>query len=59
MILFTILAIILLILTLVVILTVSTVGAAGVVVFGDVFVCMAIIVWVMRAIIKKRNRDKY
>lgn len=60
MILFTILAIIFVILAALLILTVSTVGAAGIAIFGDVIVCMVIIGFIMRAIIrKKRNKDDY
>lgn len=56
MVLFCILAIILLILVLVIALAVSTVGAGAIIIFGDVFVCIAIIVFIMRKIIKKKKR---
>ena len=56
MVLFCILAIILLILLLVVAVTVSTVGAGAIIIFGDVFVCIFIIVWIMRKIIKKKRK---
>lgn len=56
MVLFCILAIILLILLLVVAVSVSTVGAGAIIIFGDVFVCIFIIVWIMRKIIKKKKR---
>ena len=55
MVLFTILAIILLILIAVVVLVISITGAAGILVFGDVIVCMVIIGAIMYAIIKKKK----
>ena len=55
--LFTILAIILIALTLIMTVIIGAIGAIGIVVFGDVIVCMAIIVLIMRAlIIRKRRR---
>lgn len=56
MVLFCILAITLLILLLVIAVAVSTVGAGAIIIFGDVFVCIFIIVWIMRKIIKKRRK---
>ena len=53
MILFTILLLILIILTLVIIAVVSTVGAAGIIVFGDVIVCILLIGFILYKLITK------
>ena len=53
MILFLILAIIAAILLAIVIVTVSVIGVGGIIIFGDVIVCIAIIVWILWKIIKK------
>lgn len=57
MILFTILLLILLMLTVVTILIVSTIGATGIVIFGDVIVCAVFIALIMKFIVsRKKNR---
>ena len=56
MILLTILALILTLLTVIIVATVSAVGAAGIVIFGDVIVCIVFIVLLMKFIIKRRKR---
>lgn len=56
MILFAILTIILLILAVVAIVAISIGGAAFIVIFGDLIVCIAIIVLIIRFLIKRRNK---
>jgi hypothetical protein len=56
MLLFIILALILLILWVVTVLAVSVGGAGAIILFGDVIVCMAIIIWIMRRISKRKKR---
>ena len=55
MILFSILAIITLILLVSAILIVSIGGAAFIIIFADVLVCIAILVWIMWRLIKKKR----
>ena len=55
MILFMILLLILLILTVLVVAVVGTVGAAGIVLFGDVIVCIFIIVFLMKKLFFKKK----
>lgn len=55
MILFTILLIIVAILTAIVVAVVSTIGAAGIVVFGDVIVCIAIIVGIIYLLFRRKK----
>ena len=55
MILFSILAIIMLILLVAAILIVSIGGAAFIIIFADVLVCIAILVWIMWRLIKKKR----
>ena len=57
MLLFAILLITLLVLALITVVTVGIGGAAFIVIFSDVIVCMAIIVFIMRKIINKRKED--
>lgn len=38
------------------VLTVSAIGAAGVIIFGDVIVCIAIIIAIIRHLFKKRKK---
>ena len=54
MILFIILLLTAVILTVVTVLSLSAGGAAFIVLFGDVIVCIALIVWIMRKIFKRR-----
>ena len=56
MILFTILLLIILILTVIIVTCVSVFGAGVIVIFGDVIVCIALIVLLMRLIFGKRKR---
>ena len=55
MILFTILLLILLILTVVTVLAISIGGSAFIVIFGDVIVCIFIIVWIIKKIFFKKK----
>lgn len=55
MILFTILFIILVVLAILTVLGVAALGAAGIIVFGDVIVCVVIIALIIRHFIKKRQ----
>lgn len=55
MILFTILLITLLVLAIIVTFSIGIGGAAFIVVFGDVIVCMLVIVWIMKKILKRRK----
>ena len=55
MILFTILALILIILAIITIVAVSIGGSIVIVLFGDVFVCAAIIIWIMKKLISKKK----
>ena len=54
--LFIILLFILIILTVITVGIISVIGAAGIVIFGDVIVCAIIIIWIMKLIIKRKRR---
>lgn len=54
MILFALLALILLIITIFMIVVIAVGGATFIVVFSDVIVCIAIIVWLLRYLTKRR-----
>ena len=56
MILFTIMGIILIILAVSGVLILSVGGAAFIVVFADVIVCMAIIIWIIKRLFKKKKK---
>lgn len=56
MILFSILAIILAILTVIAVAVLAIGGAASIVIFGDLIVCIALIVILMRFIIKRKRK---
>ena len=56
MILFTILLITLTIIAIVSVLVLSVGGAAFIVIFGDLVVCMAIIIWIMRLLAKRKKK---
>ena len=56
MLLITILVIILLLLIATIVLVASTIGTIGVIVFGDVIVCVFVIVMIIRALIRKKRR---
>ena len=56
MILFSILAIILAILVVIAIAVLAVGGAAGIVIFGDLIVCIALIVFLMRIMIKRKKK---
>ena len=58
MVLFIILAIIFMILALILVFGIGIAGAGAIVVFGDVIVCMALIVLIMRSLIKSRKKKK-
>ena len=55
MILFLILALMLIILTLTVVVAVALGGSAFIVIFGDVIVCIFIIVWIIRRMFKRKK----
>ena len=55
MILFTILMITLLLLVFVTVISISIGGAAFIIVFGDVIVCVAIIIWMVRHLTKRKK----
>lgn len=57
MILFAILLLILLMLIVFMALLISAIGTVGVIVFGDVIVCIFLIVWILRLIYKKKIKD--
>lgn len=54
MVLFIMLLAVLIVLTIAAVLTIGVFGAGGIIVFGDVFVCAAIIFWIMKRIFKKK-----
>ena len=56
MILFLILLGTLLILTVITVVVISVTGAVGVILFGDVIVCIWLIVWFMKRIIRKNKK---
>ena len=58
MILFTILLIMILILAVVAITVISVGGSAFLVIFGDLIVCIAIIVFIMKHLIERKKRKK-
>ena len=55
MILFTILLLMLLILVTITVIAISMGGAAFVILFGDVIVCILVIVWIIKCLAKKRK----
>ena len=55
MILFIILSLILIAITTITVLAVSTLGAAGIVLFGDVIVCGIIIGWILKRLITRKK----
>ena len=55
MILFMILLLTLAILTVFTVVVVAATGAVGIVLFGDVIVCIVLIVWIMKKIFRKRK----
>ena len=55
MILFTILALTLILLVIFTIVTVAATGAVGIVLFGDVIVCIIFIVWIIKKIVCKKK----
>ena len=55
MILFTILLLILIILVVFAVILISIGGSAFIVIFGDVIVCMFIIAWIMKKLIKRNS----
>lgn len=57
MVLFTLLLLILLITVVITLLAISIGGSVAIILFGDVFVCIFIIVWLMKRIIKKKKGD--
>ena len=56
MILFTILLITLAIIAVSSVLILSVGGAAFIVIFGDLVVCMAIIIWIMKRLVKRKKK---
>ena len=57
MILFFILMIILAILVTFIILAVSTAGASAIIIFGDVIMCVCIIIWILKKILNKKSNE--
>jgi hypothetical protein len=55
MLLFLILALMLIVLTVTVVIAVALGGSAFIIVFGDVIVCIFIIVWIIRRMFRKRK----
>lgn len=58
MILFTIGLLILILLTVFVIAITSVVGAGALIIFGDVIVCMFILAWIIKTMLKKKKKKK-
>ena len=56
MILFMILCTMLILLTMLSILVIGATGAVGIVLFGDVIVCIILIVWIIKKMIKRKRR---
>ena len=56
MILFMILLLMVVLLTVLTIAAVSVIGATGIVLFGDVIVCVFIIIWIMKRLFGKKKR---
>lgn len=54
MVIFTLLLLITLILVVITAIVVSIGGAVGIILFGDVIVCIAILVWLMKRVFKKK-----
>ena len=52
---FIILAIILIALAIFTIVTVGAVGTAGIIVFGDVIVCIVLIVWIIKRLVNRKD----
>ena len=52
---FIILAITLIALAIFTIVTVGTVGTAGIIVFGDVIVCIVLIVWIIKRLANRKD----
>ena len=52
---FIILAITLIALAIFTVVTVGTVGAAGIIVFGDVIVCIVLIVWISKRLVNRKD----
>lgn len=57
MILFTILTVMLIVLIGIIVLTVAIGGGATIIMFGDVIVCIAILIWIINRLLKKK-KDK-
>lgn len=56
MLIFTILLLIAIALTAITIMAISAGGVAFILVFGDVIICIFLILWVMKRLIKRRNK---
>ena len=52
---FIILAIILIALAIFTVVTVGAVGTAGIIVFGDVIVCIVLIVWIIKRLVNRKD----
>lgn len=55
MILLSILIIMLVVLTIITVAALSALGVAGVIIFGDIIVCIGAIIWIIRRICKKKK----
>lgn len=58
MILFTILALVLILLVTLTVVSISVIGATGIVLFGDVIVCIFIIGWIIKLLINRKRKRK-
>lgn len=56
--LFIILALIFALLSLFIILTVSALGAGAIIIFGDIFICLFILGWIIKKIFFKKKKDE-
>lgn len=56
MILFTILLLVLILLIAFIILAFSAIGAGVIIVFGDVIICIVLLVWIIKKIITKKHK---
>lgn len=56
MLLITILLLMAVILTVLTVFVVGTIGAAGIVIFGDVIVCILVIAWLIKRLVKKKRK---
>lgn len=58
MVLFTILALVLILLVTLTVVSISVIGATGIVLFGDVIVCIFIIGWIIKLLVNRKRKRK-